>query len=105
MGVRCPRGPRYKRTSEIEQRLRAQADDIRTTLAQRAHIWQEINKEKNRISRQRQDSFYGQVLKNLRAGGWGKAAMAPTLTNMPYLEQDSRKISAPDEIAEAATAY
>lgn len=61
-GTRCPRGLQYKRTSEVERRLRAQADDIRTTPERRVQIWQDLHKEKNRISREKQDSFYSQVL-------------------------------------------
>lgn len=65
MGSQTPQGQRYKTRSDVEDRLRAEADDIRATPHPRAALHQQMHSERQRIQRPKQDSFLGQVLRNL----------------------------------------
>lgn len=73
--------------------------DITTTETERTQLRKQLFQARDHIKKQRKDAHFGKVLKNLRAGGWGKRAMQPQLLGMTSLTTETGPVTEKQEIA------
>lgn len=94
--------------SALHDSIQERFQDIRTPHVDRLKLRQQLYKERGRIQKERRNSQFSQVLKELQKGGWGKTAMQ-NLPDMQELMHDngtkSTKNTACEEIGRHATMY